>query len=150
MLQPLQEMIHSAGIVTAGLFAGSGVMELFIQQPARTAASPQIGLDQMQRVLARADPYMPLLAAGSFVISAWSAFIEPTSFFILAACFFGSIFPLSAISIKPVNKCIRAYPLQDAALPTAAWLVRRWGQLHAIRTGAGLLGFVTLVLSSYR
>ena len=125
---PLQTAIHSVGLVTAGLFAGSGVMEVIIQQPARVAASPRIGLDQMQRVLARADPYMPLLAAGSFLASAGYALRQPAPCCVLTVCLFGSIFPWSAIAIKPVNQSIKAYDLRDAASPTAVRLVRRWGR----------------------
>jgi hypothetical protein len=141
--------VHSLALVTGGLFAGSGLMEVCVQQPARVAADPAIGLKQMQLVLARADPYMPLLAAISFLLSACLALTEPAMLpYGVAAISFGAIFPFSALAILPVNRGIRTWDLQDAASPTAARLVRTWGRLHAIRSAAGLSGFIALVCST--
>lgn len=146
-MAPVETMIRLAGLVAAGLFAGSGLMETFVQQPARNAASPKVALEQMQHVLARADPYMPLLAVGALLAAIVSAMMKFAVLPLVAASFFGAIFILSGVAIKPLNKRIRAYALEQADPATAAVMVRGWGRLHAVRAGAGVLGFVTLILS---
>lgn len=56
------------------------------------------------------------------------------------ALLLGSVVPWTLLVIKDVNDRLLA-PDLDPAAPEIAGLLRRWGRLHAIRTGASLLAF---------
>lgn len=63
---------------------------------------------------------------------------------LIGALLLASMFPLTGIFIVPTNLKLLKVD-SDNAPEEAALLLKRWGQLHAIRTVTGSLSFVLFV-----
>jgi hypothetical protein len=135
---------HAIALVSAGLFAGGAMMQSVVDHPSRLAAESAVGLDQMQRSLRAADPYMPLLASAGAMSSFWSFRIGAEPAELLAAILLLTVIPFTLIFIMPVNKSIHRLSPSNAA--EFSRLMHRWGRLHAIRSLCGLVALMALAM----
>lgn len=135
---------HALALVCAGLFAGGAMMQTIVDHPSRLAAESAVGIDQMQRSLRAADPYMPLLALAGSGAAAWSFLVGGGPAGLLAAILLVSVVPLTWALILPVNKRIHAYRSGDANAAEVSGHMRRWGRLHAMRSVCGTLALAIL------
>ena len=142
------ELCHVIALVFAGLFAGGVLMEAIVEHPARLAAEAGGGIDVMQRVLERADPYMPGLALAGFAAGLASYLLGGPALDLAAALLLLAIVPFTILLLVPINKRILAYrPSAGGAIEIVA-LMKRWTPRHAIRSVAGVLAFLLLATRS--
>lgn len=137
-------ILHTVALVIAGLFAGGAMMQTVVDHPARRAVSGFGGIEQMQRSLGRADPYMPILATSGALAGLGAYFSGRSIADLIAALLFVFIGIHTFSFIIPINKKIVAFRTSDANVSPILAMMRRWGFLHAVRSVAGTLAFVLL------
>ena len=64
---------------------------------------------------------------------------------LVAGILLGAVVPFTLLGILPTNRRLLA-PSLDPESAEAATLLRRWGQLHAVRSVLGGLAFATLLV----
>ncbi|WP_374944156.1 DUF1772 domain-containing protein [Sphingomonas sp.] len=139
---------HALALVCAGLFAGGAMMQSIVDHPARLGAESAAGIDQMQRSLRHADPYMPLLAVVGAGMAIWSYLVGAGLMDLLAALLLVAVVPFTWALILPVNRRIHAFKPGDANVTEVAGHLRRWGRFHAFRSVSGTLALMLLAGSS--
>lgn len=139
---------HVLALVCAGLFAGGAMMQSVVDHPARLGAGSIAGIDQMQRSLRHADPYMPLLAVIGAGMALWSFMLGAGPIDLLAAVLLASVVPFTWVLIIPVNKRIHAFRPGDTNVDEVSGHLRRWGRFHAYRSACGTLALAVLAASS--
>lgn len=135
---------HVIALVCAGLFAGGAMMQSVVDHPARLGAESAAGIDQMQRSLRHADPYMPLLAVLGAATAFWSFLLGAGPADLLAAILLVVVVPFTWVLIIPVNKRIHAFRHGDPNVDEVSGHLRRWGRFHAFRSACGTLALVVL------
>lgn len=128
----------------AGIFAGAALYISLVQHP----ASLQLGTAAATRffgpMYARAAPLQASLAVLGLLAGVAVWWLGRGWLWLLGALLLGFVIPFTLIVIMPTNSRLKD-PALDSASPEAAELLRRWGTLHAVRTVASLLAFLTLL-----
>lgn len=138
---------HLLSVTVTGLFAGGAVMQSIVDHPARQSAEPGCAILQMQAVLGRADPYMPILALIGTAGSIAGCLLEhPAWITAMAALVLFLVIPFTIIFIVPINKQMMTLTGVDHEHQDIRRLMKRWAQLHAARS---VLGCLALVLTGY-
>lgn len=135
---------HALALVCAGLFAGGAMMQSIVDHPSRLAAESAVGIDQMQRSLRAADPYMPLLALSGAGAAVWSFLVGGGAVELAAAILLAAVVPLTWVLIMPINSRIHAYRPGHTNADEVTGHMRRWGRLHALRSVCGTLALAVL------
>lgn len=135
---------HALALVFAGLFAGGAMMQSIVDHPSRLAADSAVGIDQMQRSLRAADPYMPLLAVFGAAVGIWSFLVGGGLADLVAAILLLAVVPLTWMFILPINGRIHAYKPGDPNASEVSGHMRRWGHFHAVRSVCGTLALLLL------
>lgn len=131
-------------LLSAALFTGAAAYITFVEQPARLACGTAVALAQWRPSYRRAAVMQaPLAVVGS--LSAVVAYLQGRGLPVLVGgLFLGAVVPFTLIVILPTNKQLLDLARDPESAETAA-LLRRWGQLHAVRTGASLVALGILV-----
>ena len=141
MTPPLPQVL---ALVCAGLFAGGAMMQTIVDHPARLGAESAAGIEQMQRSLRHADPYMPLTAVVGAGLALWSYLLGAGPIDLVAALLLVAVVPFTWVLIIPVNNRIHAFKLGDPNLEEVAGHLHRWGRFHAFRSVSGTLALALL------
>lgn len=135
----------------AGLFAGAAIYVSAVEHPARVSCGTELAIHEFAPSYHRGAVMQASLSVAGLVSGLWSAWLMDDAWLVLGALVLGAVVPFTLIAILPTNK-----QLLDSALnpnsERAAALLRRWGQLHAVRTVLGSAAFVLFLvrLGSYR
>lgn len=139
---------HILALVCAGLFAGGAMMQSLVDHPARLGAESVAGIEQMQRSLRHADPYMPLTAVVGAGMAFWSFLLGGGSIDLAAALLLVVVVPFTWVFIIPVNKRIHAFRPGHPNVDEVSGHLRRWGRFHAFRSVCGTLALALLAATS--
>jgi hypothetical protein len=130
-----------AALATAAAFAGAAIVISAAEQPARMLLSPRAALDQWAASYARALPMQAGLAVTGAVLGAvaWHGSGQVLFAYGAAACL--ANWPYTLIFMMPTNKRLQAMQRENKAgdEPRSVELMKKWGRLHALRGGLGLL-----------
>jgi Domain of unknown function (DUF1772) len=130
-------------VIVTGRFAGGALMQSIVDHPARQSAEPRCAIVQMQAVLGRADPYMPILALIGTAGSIASCFLEnPAWVTAMAALVLFPVIPFTIVFIVPINRQMMAIAGADHEHQDIRRLMKRWAHLHAARSVLGCLALV--------
>ena len=138
-----------AGIATvaAGLFAGAALYVSLVEHPARVSLGPRAAVLQFGPVYRRGAAMqvpLSLIGAAASIVS-WAG--GGSAAWLIGGAALGALVPFTLLVIMPTNKRLLDATL-DAGSPEATALLRRWAQLHAVRTFVSLVvfaGFVALL-----
>lgn len=128
-----------------GLFAGAAIYVTLVEHPARLACGTAAAIAEFRPSYGRAAPMQASLAAvGSLaaLVGWWLGYGLPL---LVAGLLEGSVIPFTLLVIYPTNGRLLD-PALDSSSPEAAALLRRWGQLHLVRSLAGAAAFIVLVI----
>lgn len=130
----------------AGLFAGAAIYINVAEHPARLACGTALALREFAPSYRRAAVMQASLAIIGLLASvlAWWRMGHPG--LLVGGLLLGAVVPFTLIVIAPTNARLLGSKL-DPGSPEAAALLRRWGQLHAVRSVLGTLSFGTLLVS---
>jgi len=138
-------LIGGATLATA-LFAGAAVYITFVEHPARMVCTTEIAVAQWRPSYKRATVMQaPLAVVGALVaVAGW--FGGAGLVWLAAGIILGAVVPFTLVVMWPTNK-----GLEDAALDMASEraraLLRKWGYLHAVRSGLGAVALLLMVFA---
>ena len=132
-------------IVASGTFAGAAVYVSVVEHPARVACGVEVALREFAPSYKRATVMQASLAIVGLIAGLIVSWQNGDRWAALASVLLGAIVPYTLIVILPTNA-----RLLDPALafnePEALRLLKRWSQLHAVRTVASCAAFLILIL----
>jgi hypothetical protein len=85
----------------------------------------------------------PLALIGSF-LALLSWVLQKSSAWLVGGLLLFSVVPFTLLAILPTNRLLEGDHL-DLSPPEAERLLHRWGRLHAVRSLASFLAFITLL-----
>jgi len=132
-------------VLCAGLFAGAAIYITFVEHPARLSCGTALAVTEFGPSYRRATVMqVPLALLGLF--AAVIAFLQDRGPLVLfGGLALGAVVPFTLIVILPTNnRLLDPTLVRDS--PEAAALLRRWGRLHAVRSGVSGLAFALLTV----
>jgi Anthrone oxygenase len=125
-------------LTTAALFAGAALYITAAEQPARLELDEKSMLRQWKPSYTRGFAMQASLALASALfglLAVWWA--RDWRWFVGAALIFAN-WPYTVFVILPVNKRLDTMPTETAASTETRALIKKWGDLHAVRAALGL------------
>lgn len=129
----------------AGFFAGAATYVTAVEHPARLACGTGLAVREFGPSYRRGT-IMQASLAGLGLLSATVAWWQTgRAVLLVGGVVLGAVIPFTLLVIFPTNHQLLE-PGLNAESPEAAALLRRWGQLHAVRTVLGTIAFITLLV----
>jgi hypothetical protein len=130
-----------AALATAAAFTGACFVISVAEQPARMRLSPRAALDQWVPSYARALPMQAGLAVTGAVLGGLAFHASGVVLFACGALACVSNWPYTFIFMMPTNNRLKAMQRDKKAEdePRIVDMMNKWGRLHAIRGGLGVL-----------
>jgi hypothetical protein len=120
------------------LFTGAAVYINLVEHPARMGCGTEVALTVWAPSYRRATVVQVPLALASFLAGALSWWCGGGVMWLVGALVMVAVVPFTLIVIAPVNQALLA-PRRDPASAETRTLLERWGRLHAVRSGLGLI-----------
>ncbi len=137
-------LLELVATLCAGLFAGAAIYITLVEHPARLECGTELAVTIFGPSYRRAAVMQAALAAVGLV-AAFLAWIQGGGTVVLVGgALLGSVIPFTLVVILPTNRRLLDPGLMRGSAEAAA-LLRRWGQLHAIRSVASGLAFGLLL-----
>jgi hypothetical protein len=124
-------------LITAALFAGAAVYVSAAEQPARLELDNAAMLRQWKPSYTRGFAMQASLALASTLFGLLAMWLTRDWRWLVGAALIFANWPYTLIVILPVNKRLETTPAEDASAETRT-LIKRWGDLHAVRAALGL------------
>ena len=138
-------LLELIATLCTGLFAGAATYVNLVEHPARLEPGTAAAVKQWRPSYRRATVMQASLAVAG-CLSSVGAWIQGRGTPVLiAGLLIGLVVPFTLTVISPTNKQLSDSGL-DVGSSRAAALLDKWNRLHAIRSAAGLLAFVVLLL----
>ena len=135
----------AAATVTGTAFTAWAVYIVLVEHPARLDSGAASARAQFRGSYHRAAPWQASFAAIGFVSGLAAAWLSTRVAWLVGGLAIGAAIPLTLAVIRPINnRLLSTEPLADAE--TLA-LLRRWGQLHVVRTVLGAIGLLLFLLA---
>jgi len=135
------EMVATAA---AGVFFGAAVYVNLVEQPARLSCGLSLAVTEWRPSYRRGTLMQaPLALAGSVaaLLAWWS---ERNAGWLIGGVLLFLVIPFTLIVIFPTNKKLESQEL-DVNSEEARRLLRRWGQLHAVRSLLSSMAFLVFL-----
>ena len=132
--------------LAAGLFAGAAVYITAVEHPARVSCGTEVALREFAPSYKRATVMQAALAVIGCVTGLGAAWQKENSMVAAGALLLGAVVPFTLIVIFPTNARLLE-PLLDPRSEEASRLLRKWGQLHAVRSVLSTLSFLVLLMA---
>jgi hypothetical protein len=147
----LSQLTRGAPVVLTGLFAGAAAYITFVEHPARTECGDDVALIQWYPSYRRAAVIQPILAAGASLTGAAVAYWTKSRPYAIGSALIGAVIPFTLVFIMPTNRrllelWIHRFDSAGYNKHEAAVLLRRWSNLHSVRTAASLIALICFVL----
>jgi hypothetical protein len=139
-------MLEIIAIIATGIFAGAAVYINLVEHPARLSCSVQLAVMEWRPSYKRATlMQVPLALAGSLsALTSW--WLDRRPVWLVGGLILLAVVPFTLVFILPTNKRLENDGL-DLRSDEAAYLIRRWGRLHAVRSLLSMVAFVAFVLA---
>jgi hypothetical protein len=138
-------LIACATLATA-LFAGAAIYITFVEHPARMACATEIAMAQWRPSYKRATIMQASLAVLGALLAVAAWFGGAGLVWLAAGISLGAVVPFTLVVMWPTNKGLEDVAL-DTATERARTLLRRWGNLHAVRSGLGGIALLLMILA---
>lgn len=126
------------------LFTGGALYASLVEHPARMACGPPLAVAQFRMSYPRgARLQAPLALVGCLAaVGAWLT--GAPAGWLLAGLALGLTVPYTLVGMMPTNRRLLDRRL-GPDLPETRHLLRRWGNLHLVRTGLSLLALLAML-----
>jgi hypothetical protein len=128
----------------AGLFAGASIYISLVEHPARLECGTELAATVFGPSYRRAAVMQASLAAAGFLSAGLAGAQGRGPLTLIGGVLLGMVIPFTLLVILPTNKRLLD-PNLERGSAEAADLLRRWGQLHAVRSIAGGVAFGMLL-----
>jgi Domain of unknown function (DUF1772) len=134
-------------IVATGLFAGAAAYVTAVEHPARMSCGAELAIKEFGPSYKRGAAMQASLAVIGSLAGLGAAWLKSDVMICVAALLLGIVVPFTLVVILPTNKRLLDSAL-DPRSSEALRLLRRWGQLHAVRTVLSIAAFLILLLEA--
>ena len=139
-------LIGHLALIVAALFSGAAIYINFAEQPARLKLDDRSLLAEWKPSYARGlIMQAPLAVAGGLLgLAAW--WMTGRGAFAVGGLLMLANLPWTFLAVMPTNKALmRTEP--SAAGPQSRELILKWGGLHAVRSGFGIVATVAFLVA---
>ena len=136
-------LVDCATLATA-LFTGAAVYITLVEHPVRLQCSSDVAVEQWRPSYRRATVMQASLAIVGTLLSivAWLGGAGIT--WLAAGLLLGAVVPFTLVVIAPTNKRLEDRDL-DTSSDRTRHLLKRWGHLHAVRSGLSLIAMLLMI-----
>jgi hypothetical protein len=131
-------------LVVAAIFAGAALYVSSVEQPARLSIDIRAAIAEWRPAYKGGTSMQAPLAAIGFLLGALAWWQGRNPAFGLGALAMIANWPWTFLVIMPVNRKLMADDAERTDSQTRA-LLEKWGHLHVVRTGFGLLATVAFL-----
>lgn len=139
----------SLALISAAMFTGAAFYVSVGEQPARLDLDDRSALLQWQPAYRRGYAMQGPLAAIAFALGAVAWWDIGGWQWLAGALVMLANWPYTLLVMAPLNKRLMAMGEADAGSASTD-MIRRWGNLHAVRTVLGVIGTAFFFWASYR
>ena len=137
-------LLSDCATLATALFTGAAVYSTLVEHPPRLQSSSAVAISQWRPSYKRATVMQASLAIGGTVLSI-AAWVDGAGVVWLGAgLLLAAVVPFTLIVIAPTNNRLQGCDL-DTSSDLALHLLRRWGHLHAVRSGLSLIGLLLMI-----
>jgi len=141
-----ETMLEILATLARGLFAGAAVDVNLVEQPARLSCGVNAALTEWRPSYKRGTAMQASLAMSGSIWGLISWWLEKDAAWLIGATFLFAVAPFTLIVMLPTNKTLEDNEL-DSSSARADQLLRRWGRLHAVRSGPSFVAFVIFLFA---
>jgi hypothetical protein len=138
-------ILAGLALICAGLFAGAALYVSAVEHPARLSCGSALALREFAPSYRRGTKLQASLAAAGLLLSIGGWYQTRQILVLIGGLLLGAVIPFTLVVIFPTNHRLLDSKLQPDS-PEAGFLLRQWGQLHAVRTVLGIAGFLLLLV----
>jgi hypothetical protein len=139
-------MAEILATLACGIFAGGAVYVNLVEQPARLSCGVNVALTEWRPSYKRGTVMQVPLAMIGSILAFISWWLEKDSSWLIGGVLLLAVVPFTLIVILPINKMLENDKL-DSSSAQAEQLLRRWGRLHAVRSGLSFFAFVIFLFA---
>ena len=138
-------LLTDGALLATALFTGAAVYVTFVEHPARMACATATAVAQWRPSYQRAKIMQASLAVlGTLLaVAAWSSGAGVV--WLAAGTLIGAVVPFTLVVMWPTNKSLEDVGL-DTSAERARGLLRRWGNLHAVRSVLSATALLLMIL----
>lgn len=139
-------MVEILATLACGIFVGAAVYVSLVEQPARLSCGANVALTEWRPSYKRGTAMQAPLATIGSILGIISWWVEKDAAWLIGGAFLFAVVPFTLIVMFPTNKMLEDDKL-DSSSAHAEQLLRRWGRLHAFRSGFSFLAFVIFLFA---
>jgi hypothetical protein len=132
-----------------GIFAGAALYVSFVEQPSRLLCGIALAVTEWRTSYKRGTVMQASLTIVGSLLAFASWWIGKDAAWLLGGMLLFAVIPFTLVVILPTNKELESANL-DVSSARAERLLRRWGALHAVRSGLGLVAFLIFLFALQR
>lgn len=134
----MTEIAGQLALVVAAQFAGTAVYVSAVEHPARLRLDDRAALTEWQPSYRRGALIQAPLALIGALLGFWAWQRSDEIGWLIGGLILIAAWPYTLIVIHPTNKQLQQVTPAEAG-PETRHLMERWGRLHAVRTGIGIV-----------
>ncbi|HJY88277.1 MAG TPA: DUF1772 domain-containing protein [Candidatus Acidoferrales bacterium] len=135
--------------LSCGIFAGAAIYISFVEQPARLSCGSALAVREWRSSYKRGSRMQASLAVLSSVLAFFSWWMRDNTAWLIGGLLLFAVVPFTLILAFPTNRRLQSDEL-DVSSVQAEQLLRRWGGLHAVRSGLSFLAFLIFLFALQR
>jgi hypothetical protein len=139
-------IVEILATLACGIFAGAAIYLNLVEQPARLSWGANAALTEWRPSYKRGTVMQAPLAVIGSIFAFISCWLENDAAWLIGGLCLLAVIPFTLIVMLPANKVLENGKF-DSPSAHLEQLLRRWGRLHAVRSGLSLLAFVIFLFA---
>lgn len=137
-------MFEIVALVCSAFFSGAAAYITLVEHPARVSCGTEVAITEFRPSYRRGTVMQASLAILGLIASVVAFTLNGGIEVLAGGLVLGSVVPFTLLVIFPTNRKLMDQSL-DLGSTEAGELLKRWGQLHAVRTFLSALAFGLLI-----
>jgi hypothetical protein len=142
----LESFFEVAAVLASGIFTGAAVYINLVEHPARMKCGARIAVTEFGPSYHRAAVMQASLAVIGFLTATAAWLMGASRWWLVGGIILVSVVPYTLVAIMPTNKDL-LNPDLDRDSVRAHRLLKKWNQLHIVRSLLSFIAFLVFVLA---